>query len=167
MTLDGHIKTGLTSSLVFLGTYQSWLSENWSQTSIMIAAILIFIGNLAPDFMEMKVIRHRTYTHFPWYYLIIGGLAYFLGLSGSNLAPSGFDWWSPQWSFYIVAFCFGCLTHISADWPYYGGIPLFTPKRKIPLAGITFESPANRVIEYSVVAFGMGCLWFYGVTAAA
>lgn len=167
MTLDGHIKTGLTSAIVFLSTLPGWLSDAWTQPEILISALILFIGNLAPDFLEMKIIRHRTYTHFIWYYLIIGAIAYFLGLSGLSLEPDAVSWWDPTWSLYILAFCLGCITHILADWPFYGGVPLFRPRSQVALTRITFESTANSLIEHSVVVVGLIVIVLTATSATA
>lgn len=138
MTLDGHLKVGLVSALVIT----SYSAESIEITAMM--AIAIFIGNVFPDFSEMGIIRHRTYTHFHLYY-VIGILAC---IYVAPIYPS--DYWV-----LFEMLCIGSLTHIACDWPYYSGIPLYKPKRKIPLFNLPFDGYANKIIEHGVVLSGI------------
>lgn len=152
MTFDGHIKVGMSLALAFVGTSSFWMSTEWEASSILMAGILLFFGNLAPDLLEFKVIPHRTYTHFPWYYALIIAGAYTLGYSDSSIIITLASSWDPVWSLYIISFSIGAIIHILCDWPYYGGIPLFSPRRKVALFGLTFESPANKWLENAFIA---------------
>jgi hypothetical protein len=150
MTLDGHIKTGLAATLFLsaaLPVGMPEIAELWN-TTLPTMLVLFFVGNVAPDLLEFRVgeatlIRHRTHTHYPWYYISLMAVL-FLDINISNLI-------TPDYSYMFIAFFAGCMTHIVCDIPY-GGIPYLTPRRKITFMRIPFDSFFNRLIEHVVVA---------------
>lgn len=149
MTLDGHIKTGLAASLFLTALIPTYLKSIGTDISLEILIVFFFLGNVGPDLLEMKIIKHRTYTHFMWFYVAIAGASYcaieFLGVRESYL-------------YYAIAFSGGSLLHILCDIPY-GGIPYFRPTRKVMIMQVPFDSIFNRVIEHSVlIMFLMGYL---------
>ena len=149
MTLDGHLKTGLAMTLAWTATATSIYPE-LDNSIIHLVAIAIFLGNIAPDFIEFKVIPHRTYTHFAWFYIILAAVGY----SGTHeigtlyLQPGFLE---ASVGLAMIGFAMGSLSHILCDWPYYGGIPLFKPRKKVKLLGIEFEQKANKLIEHTVL----------------
>lgn len=149
MTLDGHIKTGLAMALAWTATASS-IYPGIENSLTLLVAMTIFIGNLAPDFLEFKVIPHRTFTHFPWFYIILAGVGY-AGTHevGTLTLQAGFL--DITTGMAMLGFAFGCLSHTFCDWPYYGGIPLFRPTKKVRLFNIEFEQKANRLIEHTVL----------------
>lgn len=142
MTLDGHVKVGLVlAPAVFC--FSPSLIPGIDTFNMLILAIFVLLGSVFPDFSEMGVIPHRTYTHFWPLYLVPAMASYYFlqsdGVSMYSLAGLGLS--------------SGALIHILCDWPYYGGCPLFSPKRKVALFRITFEGAGNRVLEYGVIGF--------------
>jgi hypothetical protein len=149
MTFDGHIKTGLAATLFLSAALPVSMPDNAELSNATLPAMLIlfFAGNVAPDLLEFRVgeatlIRHRTHTHYPWYYIVLIALL-FLDINTSNLI-------TPDYSYMLVALFAGCLTHIICDIPY-GGIPYLTPRRKVTFIRIPFDSFFNRLIEHIVV----------------
>lgn len=151
MTLDGHLKTGLAMSLAWCSIATSMI-PGIEATIIYSVALVIFIGNIAPDFMEMGIIPHRTYTHFHIYYLIV--LALCAGMELSVEIPFAEALAFEQSTLLMISgFCAGALSHIICDAPYYGGVPIFRPKRKIRFTGVEFDQYMNRIIEHGVLMF--------------
>lgn len=140
MTLDGHLKTGLAAAIC--ATAYCLTQPEPLPTELMFAFVIaLFVGNVFPDFSEMGVIPHRTFTHYwPIYGVII--VACYILLPNPDYA---------LWAYVGLGVSIGSLMHILCDWPYYGGIPVFTPRRKVPLLSIEFGGVANRVIEHSVM----------------
>lgn len=151
MTLDGHLKTGLIGAVLVMAQAGTGLS----QESTMILACCVLLGNIAPDFLELGVIPHRTYTHYPVFWLLLLAGAVFG--QDLELAPVQYHW-------YIAGFSAGCLWHIVCDWPYYGGVPLFSPTRKIALFRWEFDGFANRFFEHSMFLFGAIILFAEPIT---
>ncbi len=142
MTLDGHLKTGLAASLLILIASPSIFPQ--IQGAILQAALFAFwFGNIGPDLTEMKLIKHRTHTHYPWYYVAVATLCYFNVEQSWLFISAGASW-------IIVAYCAGAICHILCDIPY-GGIPYFNPRKPITLMRIPFDGALNRVIEHSVL----------------
>lgn len=144
MTLDGHLKSGLAASLlasVLIPHYAPIIPIE----ALPFVILSFFMGNIAPDFMEFRLInliQHRTHTHYPWYYVIF--IAILIGLAGAGMIPQ------ENWFYVGIAFFAGCLAHIICDIPY-GGIPYIFPTRKITLMRIPFDSIFNRFVEHCVV----------------
>lgn len=151
MTLDGHLKTGLMFALVAMAQPISLIPDEFK----IVFALAIFIGNVAPDFLEMGIIPHRTYTHYPVLWLTLLGMSY-AGISVNyfgEIVPAQVCW-------ALAGLSIGSLWHIVCDWPYYGGVPVFWPTSKIPLFGWEFEGPMNRIFEHSMILLGfMLILW--------
>lgn len=144
MTLDGHIKTGLAATLLLSQLIPLHLTGMIEPTVLPWLLVAFFLGNIGPDLTEMGIIPHRTYTHYPWFYLLAIG-----GLSGAlywDHAP-----FSAVINWAIIAYCSGCLCHIVCDMPY-GGIPYLRPTQKVTLMRVQFDSTMNRVIEHSALS---------------
>lgn len=135
MTLDGHLKVGLSSAIFSVFAFHGISIEMQ-----LVLAISLFVGNVFPDFSEMGIIPHRTYTHYWPFYVALFLAAYWF----PGVMPE-------MWMYTIMGVSAGALTHIVCDWPYYGGVPLLTPTHKIPLFQIEFGGLSNRVIEHTVV----------------
>ncbi len=158
MTLDGHLKTGLAMTLAWTATATS-IYPGLDNSIIHLVAIAIFLGNIAPDFIEFKVIPHRTYTHFPWLYIALAVVGY----SGSHeigtlYLQAGFL--EASVGLAMIGFAMGSLSHLLCDWPYYGGIPLFKPRKKVKLLGIEFEQKTNKLIEHAALLTWLSFVFF-------
>jgi len=155
MTLDGHIKSGLSATL-FLSAFIPSMYSELSDLQMVILLISFAWGNVAPDLIEVRsinLIEHRTYTHYPLFYLIGLAVAYFLIefslVNGYKLLIFSF-----------IGYCLGSLMHIICDIPY-GKIPYFRVKKGITILRVPFDSILNRIIEHSVlIAFLIGYLYF-------
>lgn len=156
MTLDGHLKTGLMFALVICTCPDAWVPAEFKTY----LAIAVFIGNIAPDFLEFGVIPHRTFTHYPVLWLGILSLS---GLTISQQLPLTFFDVSAWWI--AAGFSVGCLWHILCDWPYYGGVPLLYPRRKVALFGWEFEGVMNRVFEHSMLVAGLAIMFSSDIAA--
>lgn len=140
MTLDGHIKVGLaTIPLAML--VSPYYIDGLSPWALFVLSVSAFLGNLFPDFSEMNIIPHRTFTHY-WPVYLGSGWFFFQVLAAN---PETF------WALGGLGISAGALMHILCDWPYYGGCPLINPKRKLPLFGLTFDGGLNRPVEYAVI----------------
>jgi hypothetical protein len=51
----------------------------------------------------------------------------------------------------LVGYSIGSLVHIICDWPYYKGIPLFLPKKRVKGLGLEFGHATNKIIETGVM----------------
>jgi hypothetical protein len=149
MTLDGHLKTGLAMSLAWTATANG-IYPGIESSMIHLVAIFIFLGNIAPDFIEFKVIPHRTYTHFFWFYLILATVGY-IGTHELGTLNMQAGFLEVSVGLAMIGFSMGSISHILCDWPYYGGIPLLNPKKKVKLLGIEFDQVSNRIIEHTVL----------------
>jgi len=149
MTLDGHLKTGLAMALAWTATANS-IYPGIESSMIHMVAIFIFLGNIAPDFIEFKIIPHRTYTHFFWFYLILAAVGY-SGTHEMGTLNMQDGFLETSVGLAMIGFSMGSISHILCDWPYYGGIPLITPRKKVKLLGIEFEQLSNRIIEHTVL----------------
>lgn len=144
MTLDGHIKTGLAASILLLVKLPE--ADLGISASILPYVVFAFaIGNIGPDFTEFGGMRHRTHTHYPWYY--IG----FISVAHQLLLPLELIGEYATFIWILIGYSAGCLTHIVCDIPY-GKIPYLLPKRPVTLCRIPFDSVLNRVVEHTVVA---------------
>lgn len=150
MTLDGHLKSGLSGSfsLAFLVLYN--IPE--IDIGILLALTLGFlIGNVFPDFSELGVVPHRTFTHYWPFYAF--PLFYFFA------APDVV--FSSAYVALFAGICAGSLVHIICDWPYYGGVPLFFPRRKVALFRFEFDGAFNRFFEHCVMLFFIALAFFF------
>ena len=147
MTLDGHIKSGLAATLLLTALAPEYFSSVKGIT-LNIALLMFFLGNLAPDLLEVRIskertlIPHRTITHYPWLYIAIaGGVLAYNGVAEIS---------SESWFYPVMAFCAGAIMHLICDIPY-GKLPYLLPTRKAGFQLISFESWLNRFVEHTVV----------------
>lgn len=149
MTLDGHIKTGLAATLLLSQMVPLHFTGLFEPSLLPWILLAFFLGNVGPDLTEMGIIPHRTYTHYPWFYLIAIG-----GCSGAlywdyTAIPGAISW-------AVIAYCAGCLFHILCDIPY-GGIPYIRPTQKVSIMRVPFDSPVNRLIEHTTLCTLLFC----------
>lgn len=148
MTLDGHIKTGLAAALFMTAALPAFI--NIPSEIFPICIVLFFLGNLAPDLLEFKVIPHRTITHYPWLY-IIALIGCYLAITNGQTSP---------YLYAGLTFSLGALNHIICDIPY-GRIPYLNPMKGVTLMRVQFDSITNRIIEHTVlISFLVGYLLF-------
>lgn len=135
MRIKGHVKTGIC-----LGGCVGLLMNhyNYDHNIIMVTALASAVGAVAPDFMEMGIIKHRTWTHWPvgWILLLVG--SYFGALNHTE---------GVMYYYGLGGFCIGALLHVLADSPYYKGTPLIHPRRRLPTLQLEFEPRLNKLVE--------------------
>lgn len=142
MTLDGHIKTGLAAAILLLVKLPG-METGMDQQLLPYVIMAFIIGNVGPDFSEFGIIRHRTHTHYPWYYVC------FIAIANQFMQMEILaDYQTIIWV--LMGYSLGCITHIVCDIPY-GKIPYFLPNRPMTLCRVPFDSVLNRVIEHSAV----------------
>jgi len=148
MTLNGHIKTGAAMAFVWYALAPTYI--NLSTDMMIITSLLVLIGSLAPDFTEFGVIPHRTFTHYWPLYTLLGGLGYYSinpeltpALINNLLLPEAIGAG-------LLAFCIGAINHIVMDIPFYGGVPVIRPMRKVKTLNLTFDGGYNNALENTV-----------------
>src|ERR1700687_5355829 len=89
--------------------------EIWRYASVGLPGLQ---GMFSPQqVVASSVISHRTYTHYPWFYLA-AALPLYVNLQRD-----------PGFVTYIIYFMVvGCICHLFEDFMSRGGIPLITPK---------------------------------------
>lgn len=145
MRLKGHMKIGLSCGVLAFSITTNFIPEMSSQmlTAIILA---VFIGNIGPDISEFGIIEHRTYTHYPPFYISIILIFIFL-LNYKHECV--FDY---SWPVILFSYCVGCTIHLMCDIPY-GGLPYIFPTRKVTILKIPLVGVLNNVIETSLVLF--------------
>jgi membrane-bound metal-dependent hydrolase YbcI (DUF457 family) len=135
MRILGHIKVslGLAVASFSLGSYMGY-----DYLVNLTLAISLAIGSIAPDFTEFGVIKHRTYTHYPPFYIAIIFASYYYYYEGVLTEIT---------YMVIMGYAVGSLVHILCDWPYYRGIPLLFPTKQVKLFGLHFNHTLNLLLE--------------------
>lgn len=124
MTRDNHALSGM----LLIEAYLAYTGYLWhlrlllNPDTIIIAAptmVAIFLGALFPD-IDVRIPPdlkfHRTIFHWPYLYITIILIAFFL-LS-----------WAPGLIDIVVGFCIGSLVHIAMDYHTVAGVPFgFNP----------------------------------------
>ena len=152
MRLKGHFHTGIVFGIctaVLMNNY------HYEQKTTMITSIAAAVGAVAPDFMEMGIIKHRTWTHWPLGWALVLLAAYY----GAIYQPENSDFY-----FGLGGFSMGALLHVLADMPYYKGTPLINPRRRFPTLQLEFEPRLNKLVEnvYIVAMIGFTGWFIFG-----
>jgi membrane-bound metal-dependent hydrolase YbcI (DUF457 family) len=139
MRMMGHIKisVGLAVSSFSLGWYM-----RYDYAINLTLAVALAIGSVAPDFIEMGIIKHRTYTHYPPFYIAVMVVTDYFHSSG-DLSKVTF--------IALMGYAIGSLVHLLCDWPYYRGIPIFLPNKRVKLIGLKFSRSTNIRFERVVL----------------
>jgi membrane-bound metal-dependent hydrolase YbcI (DUF457 family) len=148
MRMKGHYHTGIAGGIC------TWLLMNHYQYDNKVALTvsgMFAVGSVAPDYLELGIIKHRTWTHWPVGWILIFMASYYgVTLQNENLL-----------TFYgLGGLCMGAMLHILADMPYYNGTPLFNPRKRFPTFRFKFQPKFNRAIEnvYIITMFA-GTIW--------
>jgi len=152
MRLKGHLHTGI----VFAACTGALMNHyHYDNRTAIITAIAGGVGAVAPDFMEMGIIKHRTWTHWPLGWALILVAAYY----GVLLQPEYRDIY-----YGLGGFCMGALLHVLADSPYYKGTPLLHPRKRFPTLQLEFEPRLNKLVEnvYIAAMIGITCWIIFG-----
>lgn len=78
-------------------------------------------GSTAPDWLEMGIIKHRTWTHMAFFWLLMYSLS--VSLVG-RLEPTN------AIACFLVGFCIGALSHWFGDFGTPMGVPLLNPNQQ-------------------------------------
>lgn len=92
------------------------LYPEWSYFSSLIFLLACILGSTAPDALEIKIIKHRTYTHLPVFWVF----CFAVGTSLTAYYELG-----SIFSIIIAGVCFGALTHWAGDLGTPMGVPVF------------------------------------------
>ena len=88
----------------------------YAVTGGYIPTCMAMIGSIIPDLMEMKIIRHRTATHWPLPWIILALVSY----ETCRLSPN-------VWIYIFTFICIGALLHLGEDYLSVTGIPFRSP----------------------------------------
>jgi len=127
----------------------------YTATGDLVATAVAAVSSVLPDFDFIIGIQHRTYTHWPYPYLVIIGVLFLVYSIVDSLAA------------YYAAFVFaGCLLHVMADALSKGGVPLRLPTT--PPVGLNLyklKYPSEYITAaFIVVVFGV-IAWLRGILA--
>ncbi len=153
MTKPGHLATGWAVGLA----NAAWLSTQTLPVPTYLWPILALLftvpGSTAPDWMEIvkwspqggrsSLIKHRTWTHYPYFWLA--------GLIWSYLN------FEQGWPILIWSFCLGGITHLIVDFPNPMGIPLKWPTKRRTSLNL-WKSGDNELLI--VFVFYMSAGWY-------
>lgn len=125
----------------------------YAMTGSFPATAIATASSMLPDVLEVKLVRHRTLTHYPWIFLI----------------PVVFMWkamhHSPGYVLYITFFImFGYVCHLGEDFLSKSGLPLLSPSGKHTGCGLyVTHTSSERVVAIAIVACAAVYSWYNGL----
>ncbi|ORJ61343.1 metal-dependent hydrolase [Geothermobacter hydrogeniphilus] len=128
----------------------------FAATGRLLPAFIAGIGSILPDLLEMRLVRHRTLTHWPFTYVI--GIVVLLPL------VKVLTWWG-----WLIVSCLliGCLLHLAEDGLSKGGIPLFSPAGKRYGAGwYVTDTITETFMAVGIVVVAVYFSWRRGFLSA-
>lgn len=119
------------------------------------ATAIATASSMLPDVLEMKLVKHRTMTHYPWIVLVPVVLMW----QAMHQAPNYF--------LYVLFFVlFGYLCHLIEDFLSRSGIPLMSPfGRHIGCNLYVTHAPSERLTALGIVAAALAYSWHKGLFA--
>ncbi|SNB45444.1 hypothetical protein SAMN06269301_0857 [Geobacter sp. DSM 9736] len=124
----------------------------YAVTGSCLPTLMAILGSLVPDLLEMGIVRHRTFTHWPPPWI------------GFVVVSYGACWLSPKiWLYLCFYICIGALLHLGEDYLSITGIPFRSPGgpprgAKLYSTGTTTET----ILVLSITAPLMGFIWMRG-----
>lgn len=121
------------------------------------ATAIATASSMLPDVLELRLVKHRTMTHYPWVFLI----------------PVMFMWnsmhHSPGYVLYVVFFVmFGYLAHLCEDFLSKSGIPIWSPFGKPVGCGLyVTHAHSERAVALGIVAIAAIYSWHNGLFTQA
>jgi len=114
--------------------------------------LMAMLGSILPDLLEMRIIRHRTVTHWPMPWIVLA------------LASYGSCRFSPNvWLYFLFFTCVGALFHLGEDYLSVSGIPLRSPGGHRRGAGFYVTGTMGEaVLVMSVVGIFLLIAWARG-----
>lgn len=131
MTLNDHLKTGTSWGFSILSF--NTVSHGVTDELALISTLGVVIGNVLPDIAEFKVIPHRTITHWlPFWWFLTAVATAVLQLQINE-----------PLSYLIAGLNVGIFMHWLCDLPFYGGVPMLFPHKRVSMGGWSFSSKWN------------------------
>lgn len=123
----------------------------FAATGTFVSASLAAIGSVLPDLLEARgVLRHRTYTHWPYPYVLAGALMYWSLI------------YEPTYPLYCMFFVVvGSICHLFEDQLDKYGIPFGSPTGK--RRGFDFYVTGTQQ-EYLTVSVLLAAAWLVIIT---
>lgn len=117
------------------------------------ATAIATASSMLPDVLEMKLLKHRTMTHYPWVFLIP------IVLMWSAMQHS------PGYTLYTAFFIFfGYLCHLAEDFMSKSGIPLVSPFGEPTGLGLyVTHAPSEFRVALIIVALAVAYSWHNGL----
>ncbi len=78
--------------------------------------LMAMLGSILPDLLEMRIIRHRTVTHWPIPWIVLALASYGACRFSLNV-----------WLYLLFFTCVGALLHLGEDFLSISGIPFGSP----------------------------------------
>ena len=113
---------------------------------------MAMIGSILPDLLEIGIIRHRSFTHWPPPWVAFAIVSY------------GACWFSPKiWLYLCFYICVGALLHLGEDYLSITGIPLRSPSGPPRGAKLYSTGTATEtIIVLSLTVPLVGFIWMRG-----
>lgn len=115
------------------------------------ATAIATASSALPDVLEMKLLKHRALTHYPWLPLV----------------PAIFAWKSmqnePSYILYVFFFILvGYIGHLAADFLGDSGIPVWAGKR-IGMHLYVTHTKSENIVARVVLVLALFCIWDKGM----
>lgn len=126
----------------------------YAATGGVVPSVCSMAGSLLPDVLEIGgLVPHRTYTHWPYPYLVALGSMYLINMNTTHIWPFIF--------FFVIL---GATLHLLEDTMSVTGIPFgTTPKKKFFGMGIYLTCGwSEELVTLVMVAVFMFLAWFRG-----
>lgn len=122
------------------------LTGSFPATAIATAASAL------PDVLELKLVKHRTLTHYPWIAVV----------------PAVFVWKQMQiqsgYLLYVIFFILvGYIGHLAGDFLSNAGIPLWSTRKPVGCRLYVTHSPSEGVVTLAITAIALIYGWQNGL----
>jgi len=120
------------------------------------ATAIATASSMLPDVLELKLLKHRTLTHYPWI----------------PIASAILMWHSmqsaPGYVTYILFFVLiGYIGHLVEDFLSKSGIPVLSLSRKVGCGLYVTHNPSEQVVALGIVAGAILYGWINGLFTQA
>ena len=114
--------------------------------------LMAMLGSIFPDLLEMRIIRHRTVTHWPTPWIVFALASY----GACRLSPNA-------WLYFLFSTCIGALLHLGEDFLSVTGIPFRWPGSPRRGAGLYVTGTMREaVLAMSATGFFLLLAWLRG-----
>jgi len=124
----------------------------YALTGSIPATAIATASSMLPDILELKMMKHRTLTHYPWIPLV----------------PALFIWKSmqasPGYVLYVVFFVLiGYISHLAEDFLSKSGIPVLSPFQKIGCGLYITHKHSEQIVSLIIIVVSVVYAWFNGL----